>query len=149
MPDYEQNTNNNGTGLDLLRRSSTILDLLNHEVVCTIGADKTLRRLEKVIMQPEVLKSLSFEQIMQYTDKLMRRQKEGREFIIDFYRVTSKSQDIQSVLKQHTMLNSENEQVIEGKVVSDESKQAIKNAVLSKLNELLKEEELAKGSINE
>lgn len=135
---YETNDKNQ---LEILKRSSTILDLLNHEVASTIGADRALKRLEKVIMQSEVLKTLSFEQLMQYTDKLMRRQKEGREFIIDFYRVTSKSQDIQNVLKQHTMLNSGEDKVIEGRVVSEEAEREIKNAILSKLDALLREEE--------
>lgn len=126
--------------IDILRKSSTILDLLNHEVISTIGADRALKRIERVVMQPEVLKTLTFEQLMQYTEKLMKRQKEGREFIIDFYRVTSKSQDIQNVLKQHTMLNTEETKVIEGRVVSSESEKELKNAILAKLDALIREE---------
>lgn len=88
---------------EYLQKKSTILDLLHHEVNSTISADKTLKRLEKTILTPEILRNLSFEQIMIFMDKLMRRQEKGKEFIIDFYRVTSKSQDIQNALKQCIM----------------------------------------------
>lgn len=137
---------NNNRELDIIRRNSTILDLLNHEVVHTIGADRTMKRLEKVIMHPEILQNLSFEQILQYYDRLLRRQKEGREFIIDFYRVTSKSQDIQSALKQYTMLGDKETQVIDGEVVSKESEKEIRNKLLSKLDELFREEDKEKQS---
>lgn len=132
---------------ELIKKSNTILDLLNHEVVNTIGADRTLKKLEKVLMQPEVLKTLSFEQIIQYMDRLMRRQKEGREFIIDFYRVTSKSQDIQNALRQYTMMGNKEEQVIDGEVVSPETEQEVRTKLLLKLDELLKLQEQDEAEI--
>ena len=125
---------------ELLRKNSTILDLLKHEVTTTIGADRVLKRIEKIILQPEILKNLSFEQLMLYQDKMMRRQKEGREFIIDFYRVTSKSQDIQNVLK-HTITANQNGQVINGEVITIESENEIRNKLLAKLDIILKAQE--------
>lgn len=137
MQENSNNSNNNNS-FDLMKKSSTILDLLNHEVCTTIGADRTLKRLERVLLQPELLNTLSFEQIMQYYDKVLRRQKDGREFIIDFYRVTSKSQDIQSALKQYTMMGEKKDQVIDGEVVSSESERDIRNRFLSQLDEMFR-----------
>lgn len=126
--------------MQLIQKSNTILDLLKHEVNTSIGADRTLKRLEKVILQPEVLRNLSFEQIIQYMDRVMRRQKEGREFIIDFYRVNSKSQDTQSLLRQCIVASQENS-VIEGEVVSPEGEQKIKQKLIDTLDLLLKAQE--------
>ena len=127
--------------LDLLKKNSTILDLLRHEVSIIISADRTLNRIDKTIMNSEVLKSLSFEQLMMYEDRRMRRQKEGRDFIIDFYRVTSKSPEVQSALSQSVLPNKQESLDSDGNVVSVESEQAIKQALLNKLRMLAKQQE--------
>lgn len=135
------NNEDKNSGSDFLKKQYTILDLLNHEVNTTIGADKTLKRLERVIMNPEVLKNLTFEQIMTYWDKVMRRQEKSYAFIIDFYRVTSKSQDIQSTLKQHTIDPIECKQTTDGEVISSENEVVMKQRLLERLDKLLKEQE--------
>ena len=86
--------------LDNLRTKS-IFSLLDHEMNMIASADNVLKKLEKAIMHPDVLKTLSFEQMMRYADMKLRRQQDGRNFLIDFCRVTSKSTEIQSALKQH------------------------------------------------
>ena len=125
----------------IIPKSSTILDLLQHEVRTSIGADRTLKRLEKVLLQPEVLRNLSFEQIIQYMDRLMRRQKEGREFIIDFYRVNSKSQDTQSILRQYIVTGNQDEAIAEGEADSPEGEQKVKQKLIATLDLLLKAQE--------
>lgn len=122
----------------IIKKNNTMLDLLRHEVNTTIGGDRVLKRIEKVILHPEVLRTLSFDQLLQYYDRVMGRQNKAKEFIIDFYRVTSKSQEIQNTLKQYTMIGTDD--VIEGEVNQPESEQAIKQALLSKLEILLKEQ---------
>jgi hypothetical protein len=139
-------TENFNVPAEILRKSSTILDLLNHEVTTTMSADRTLRKLEKVMLHPKVLENLTFEQLITYMDRLMRRQKEGRDFIIDFYRVTSKSQDIQSALKQYTMVGTEGDQVIDGEVVPAENELEIKKSLIAKLDQLLVKRKAEKES---
>lgn len=131
--------NNESSREEFLKRKYTILDLLNHEVNVTIGSDRVLKRIEKVITSPDVLKQLSFEQIMQYMDKIMRRQNESHAFIIDFYRVTSKSPEVQSTLKQYTLGGvAENQS---GEAVNTEDQASVKQMLLTKLAGLIKEEE--------
>lgn len=136
---FSENSDNNEFKSSLvLGSASTILDLLRHEVNQAIGTDRTLKRLEKTIMHPEILKNLSFEQIMAYMDRLMRREEKGKEFIIDFYRVTSKSQDIQQALKQ--CIISETSTVDEsGNLI--ESEEDFKQKLINKLDEVLIQEQ--------
>lgn len=128
---------------EFLKKKYSILDLLNHEVNTTIGGDRTLKRLERTIMSPEVLKNLSFEQIMAYYDRVMRRQEKSYAFIIDFYRVTSKSQDIQNTLKQYTIINAD-DSVTDAEIVDGEPREAsMKQALLARLDKLIKMKEEA------
>ena len=53
-------------------------------------------------MHPEIMKTLTYEQLASLMNLQMKRQKEARDFIVDFFRVTSKSQEIQGILRECT-----------------------------------------------
>ncbi len=125
--------NNNNNFLERINPKSTILDLLRHEVNITIGTDRTLRRLEKTILNPQILKNLSFEQIMILMDKLMRRGEKGKEFLIDFYRVTSKNPEIQSALRPCISTDQE----IGEELSSVENEKEFKQKLIGKLDQVL------------
>ena len=127
--------NNKNLPVELVRNKS-MLDLLQHEIVQICRGDRALSRIEKTIMHPEILKTLSFEQLIQYMDRVMRRQKEGRDFLVDFYRVTGKSQEVQNLLKQYMMASAPGASDISQNMEEDTF--ATKQKLLSKLEMFLK-----------
>lgn len=84
-------------------KNKTIFDLIAHEINETVHGDRVLRKIEKAVINSETLKQLSFEQLTAYQDRVARRQEAAHRFLIDFYRVNSKSQSILAALEKYTV----------------------------------------------
>lgn len=119
--------------LNSLFKKSTVMDLLYHEINASMKADRTLDKVEKFLMNPEVLKTLTPDQLDKIADRKLRRIEESHRFIIDFYRVGSKSQEMQDALHRFSMLNNE-PRLINGEVSSEAGNSpALDNATRAKL----------------
>lgn len=93
--------NNLSTQLSSNIKNPMMLDLLQHEINAIFGADIFLKRFEKMLSNPEVAKSLSFEQMMSLMDRKLTRIDKAQSFLIAFCKVNSKSQAITSAMEKY------------------------------------------------
>ena len=141
---FEDNTPQNHPVLFPTKK--TAFDLLNHEIAKTISSDRMLKKIEAILFNPENLRSLSYEQLTHLMDKISFRQSSSRNFILEFYKVSSKSQAILTALEKATVAEQKGDLQV-GSIPNERAK-ALKAKVIEKLEELEREEDLAQAKDN-
>jgi hypothetical protein len=115
-------------------------DLLNHEIAKTMAGDRTLKKIEAILFNPANLKNMSYEQLVHLMEKVTYRQNCSRNYILEFYKVSSKSQAIFSALEKFTT-TGEQGVIGETKALPDEKSAKAKQLILKALERLEAEED--------
>lgn len=127
-----------------LTQRKTILDMLESSICSSMGTKRTIKKIEKIILNPTMIKELTFDQLIMWTDRLIRLDENEKNFIIDFYRVTSKQAEVQSILRQYNLINTKDANVIENSSSDPRDSAPMRATLLAKLEEILRREQKEK-----